>query len=80
MDARTEPAQGNAQEMADRIEEGVRQGLYTWREIQDAVMIKTREAAETTDVYVHEHPWKVVGIAAGLGVVLGLLMAPSSEK
>ena len=27
-----------------------------------------------TDEYVHEHPWKAVGIAAGVGFVLGLLI------
>ncbi|HTG45673.1 MAG TPA: DUF883 domain-containing protein [Verrucomicrobiae bacterium] len=65
--------------LTDQIEEGVRKGKYSWTEIQDAVVTKTREAAETTDQYVHENPWKVVGIAAGLGFVLGLLMAPRSD-
>lgn len=67
------------QHLTDQLEEGVRQGLYTWRDIQEALIFKTREAAETTDHYVHDNPWRVVGIAAALGLVLGLLMAPSSE-
>lgn len=67
-------------DLTDQIEEGVRKGLFTWREIQEAVVYKTREAAESTDHYVHENPWRVVGIAAGLGLVLGVLMAPSSEE
>ena len=65
--------------LTDQIEEGVRSGRYSWAQIQDAVVTRTREAAETTDQYVHENPWKVVGIAAGLGFVLGLLMAPRSD-
>ena len=65
--------------LTDQIQEGIRRGKYTWSEIQDAVMNKTREAAATTDQYVHENPWKVIGIAAGLGFVLGLLMAPRSD-
>ena len=67
------------QNLTEQIEEGIRSGKYSWREIQSAVMTKTRQAAATTDVYVHENPWKVVGIAAGLGFVLGLLMAPRSD-
>jgi ElaB/YqjD/DUF883 family membrane-anchored ribosome-binding protein len=65
--------------LTDQIEEGVRSGRYSWSQIQEAVVSRTREAAETTDQYVHENPWKVVGIAAGLGFVLGLLMAPRSD-
>jgi ElaB/YqjD/DUF883 family membrane-anchored ribosome-binding protein len=65
--------------LTDQIEEGVRSGRYSWAQIQDAVVTRTREAAETTDQYVHENPWKVVGIAAGLGFVLGLLLAPRSD-
>lgn len=68
------------QNLTEQIEEGIRTGKYSWREIQSAVMTKTKQAAETTDVYVHENPWKVVGIGAGLGFVLGLLMAPRSSR
>lgn len=67
------------QNLTDQIEEGIRSGKYTWRDIQQAVMVKTREAAVNTDHYVHENPWQVVGIAAGLGFVLGLLLAPGSS-
>ena len=67
------------QNLTDQIEEGIRSGKYTWREIQQAVMVKTRQAAVNTDHYVHENPWQVVGIAAGLGFVLGLLLAPGSS-
>ena len=68
------------QNLTDQIEEGIRSGKYTWRDIQGAVVSKTRQAAATTDQYVHENPWKVVGIAGGLGFVLGLLMAPRSSS
>ena len=80
MENETTQAAGNdLQNLTDQIEEGVRRGKYTWSEIQEAVVSKTREAAATTDQYVHENPWKVVGIAAGLGFVLGVLLAPRSN-
>ena len=78
MDATTSSPE--LKDLTSQIEEGVRKGLYTWKDIQDAIVFKTREAAETTDHYVHENPWQVVGIAAALGLVLGVLMAPSSEE
>jgi ElaB/YqjD/DUF883 family membrane-anchored ribosome-binding protein len=31
-------------------------------------------AAKATDVYVHENPWRSVGFAASIGVVVGLLI------
>ena len=35
---------------------------------------KSKVAAKATDEYVHEHPWQAVGIAAGIGFLLGLLI------
>ena len=80
MENETAGSGADLQSLTDQIEEGIRSGKYTWRDIQGAVVSKTREAAATTDQYVHENPWKVVGIAAGLGFVLGLLMAPRSSS
>jgi ElaB/YqjD/DUF883 family membrane-anchored ribosome-binding protein len=30
--------------------------------------------ARATDDYVHEHPWKSIGVAAGVGLLVGLLI------
>lgn len=38
-----------------------------------ALRDKTRAAAQATDDYVHESPWTAIGIAAGVGVLVGLL-------
>ena len=40
-----------------------------------AMMERTKEAARATDEYVHEHPWQAVGAAAGIGFLLGMLIA-----
>lgn len=39
-----------------------------------AVVARTKAAAKATDEYVHGHPWQAIGIAASLGVVVGLLI------
>jgi len=44
-------------------------------ELQALAVEKGKAAAHTTDEFVHEHPWKAVGIAAGIGLVLGMLIS-----
>lgn len=39
-----------------------------------ALVDKTKQAAKVTDDYVHENPWQAVGVAAGIGFLLGLLI------
>ena len=41
---------------------------------QTVMLAKTKEAAKVTDAYVHENPWRSVGFAASIGVVIGLLI------
>lgn len=79
MDDQNSGTGAELEQVTDHIEEGIRAGKYTWRDIQHAIGAKTREAATTTDQYARENPWRVVGIAAGLGFVLGLLLAPQSS-
>lgn len=42
---------------------------------EDAVIDQTKEAAKVTDEYVHENPWKAIGITAALGMIVGMLIA-----
>ena len=42
--------------------------------LQEAALIKGKEAAKLTDEYVHANPWKAVGIAAAAGFLIGLLV------
>jgi ElaB/YqjD/DUF883 family membrane-anchored ribosome-binding protein len=38
---------------------------------------KAKSAAKGTDHFVHHHPWESVGIAAGLGLMIGLFIRRS---
>jgi len=40
----------------------------------EQVTVKSREAAKATDEYVHQNPWQSIGVATGLGVLLGFLI------
>lgn len=39
-----------------------------------ALMVRAKAAAKATDVYVHENPWKSIGISAGLALLVGFIM------
>ncbi len=57
-----------------KAEESLRAAKAGIAEAQSVVLAKTKEAAHATDVYVHDHPWKSIGTAAAVGVVVGLLI------
>lgn len=57
-----------------KAEESVAVAKEKLAEAQDALVEKGRIAAKATDEYVHEKPWHAVGIAAGVGLVVGLLI------
>jgi ElaB/YqjD/DUF883 family membrane-anchored ribosome-binding protein len=41
----------------------------------EAILVdKTKAAARATDDFVHDEPWKAVGVAAALGLALGVLI------
>ncbi len=67
-------AGGKLAEVRSRLGErlGAVRGRLT--EVEQAVVAKTKEAAKATDTYVHDHPWQSVGVAAGVGFLIGLLV------
>jgi ElaB/YqjD/DUF883 family membrane-anchored ribosome-binding protein len=63
------------QEVRARAEESLRQAKVRLNEVEEEAMRRAREIADAADEYVQENPWQSVGIAAGIGLVLGLLLA-----
>ena len=61
-------------EVRAKAEESLRVVKDRMAEAQAALLARTKEAAKATDAYVHENPWKAVGVAAGVGLVIGLLI------
>ena len=57
-----------------RLAERLTATKYKLQYLEAAVVQKTKAAARATDDYVHENPWKSVGVAAGVGFLLGLLV------
>jgi ElaB/YqjD/DUF883 family membrane-anchored ribosome-binding protein len=58
----------------ERIQASLATAKVKLGEAERAAVAKAKEAARATDEYVHDNPWQAVGIAAGIGVLLGLLI------
>lgn len=43
-------------------------------EAEAIIVDKAKAAGRAADDYVHDNPWRAVGIAAGVGLVIGLLI------
>lgn len=44
-------------------------------DVQTAAINKAKEVGCATDKYVHEEPWKAIGVAAAIGAVAALLVS-----
>lgn len=64
-----------AVEMREKITEHLKRAKFRLQEEQEKMLEKTKQVAGATDDYVHDHPWQAVGAAAGVGLLLGLLIA-----
>jgi ElaB/YqjD/DUF883 family membrane-anchored ribosome-binding protein len=58
-----------------RVEHSMHAARQQLNGAQDAVIVQGRAAAHATDSYVHDNPWTAVGVAAGVGLLVGLIGA-----
>jgi ElaB/YqjD/DUF883 family membrane-anchored ribosome-binding protein len=58
-----------------RLEESVKRARERIGSSQDAVLESAREAGRSADSYVREHPWESIAVGAGVGLLLGMLIA-----
>lgn len=61
-------------EIRAKAEESLGVAKARMMDVQAEVVARTKAAAKATDDYVHENPWRSVGLAASVGVVVGLLI------
>ena len=58
-----------------QLARGVAAARESIEKMGGAIADSARKGAATTDAYVHEEPWKVIGASAAVGFVLGVLIA-----
>src|SRR5438270_12250106 len=63
-----------AKDLRAQVEAKLLAAKLQLQELQGMAADRAKEAARATDDFVHDHPWQVVGIAAAIGFVAGLLM------
>jgi ElaB/YqjD/DUF883 family membrane-anchored ribosome-binding protein len=61
------------EEVRARAEESLRVVKASLANEGAALLVKTKDAAKATDAYIHDNPWQAIGVAAGVGLVVGLL-------
>lgn len=64
-----------AAEMRRRMQVRMEQAKSELAHLQDAAVARAKDAGRAADAYVHDSPWTAIGMAAGVGVVLGMLIA-----
>jgi ElaB/YqjD/DUF883 family membrane-anchored ribosome-binding protein len=57
-----------------RVEQSLLAAKTRVGELQEAALARGREAVDASDQYVRKHPWESIGVAAAVGVALGLLI------
>ena len=60
--------------LRERIQRRLREAKSRLADAEVLLVDKTRAAARATDDYVHESPWTAIGVAAGIGVLVGLIL------
>jgi ElaB/YqjD/DUF883 family membrane-anchored ribosome-binding protein len=59
----------------ERIQDSLHQAKVKLAEAEAVVSERAKQAARYTDEYVHDNPWRAIGVAAGIGLLLGLLIS-----
>jgi ElaB/YqjD/DUF883 family membrane-anchored ribosome-binding protein len=61
--------------MRDSLKANLETTRVRLRELQAGVVERASGAAKEADAYVHENPWTAVGLAAAVGVIVGLMIS-----
>lgn len=58
-----------------RLERSLKTARAELEGVEHAVLDNARRAKEATNEYVHQHPWQSMGVGAGVGLLLGMLIS-----
>ena len=63
-----------ARDLRSQVETKLLRAKLSLQELEGQAVDGAKAAARATDDYVHDNPWQAIGIAAAVGIVVGLLM------
>ena len=61
-------------DLRERIGERLRDAKLRLADAEAALVDRTKAAARATDDFVHDNPWRAVGVAAAVGLLLGVII------
>ena len=61
-------------ELRSRAAESINAMKSRLGDVETRMVERTKEAAKATDQYVHENPWRSIGVATGVGLAIGFLL------
>ena len=62
-------------ELRERIIDRLRDAKVRIADAEEMLVDRTKAAARATDDYVNDNPWRAVGIAAGIGLLVGIIIS-----
>ncbi len=68
------------QEQVEQVQEIYDEGRRRVGDLAKTASESSKKAMAFTDQWVHENPWWALGIIAGAGLVIGLLIAPTLHE
>jgi ElaB/YqjD/DUF883 family membrane-anchored ribosome-binding protein len=63
-----------AKALRNRAQDAIGRARDSLVHLEQRAVAQTKAAAHATDNWVHDHPWTAVGIAAGVGFLVGLVV------
>lgn len=66
---------GTAQALRTKVEQNLKQAKDYLEDFEDSIIDKSKTAARATDEYVHENAWQTIGLAVGIGILIGYLIS-----
>jgi ElaB/YqjD/DUF883 family membrane-anchored ribosome-binding protein len=69
-----EQAGEDAAKMRERLQARLHDARQRLATAQSAAMDRAKAAGQAADHYVHERPWQAIGMAAAVGLVIGVLI------
>ena len=61
-------------ELRGKIQNNLANARASLADAQAAVVDRAKQVGHATDEYVHDNPWRSIGVAAGIGFIVGLLI------
>ena len=65
----------NLSEARARARDSLRLAKAKLEETPEAFLLRARVAANSTDAFVRDSPWEAIAVAAGIGVLVGVLLS-----